>query len=61
MGLAQGSAFNLSGHNTGDILGDSWFACADPSASRFGDTLFTKAIVSVNTSFGPFARCVDTE
>ena len=54
-----GAEFNLSSHDTGDLLGDTWFACADPSATKFDDTLFTKSIVAVNTSFGPFARCTD--
>jgi hypothetical protein len=54
-----GGEFNLSSHDTGDLMGDAWFACADPSATKFGDTLFTKTIVAVNTSFGPFARCTD--
>eukprot|EP01047_Picozoa_sp_COSAG01_P019258 COSAG01_NODE_1066_length_11878_cov_244.494949_3_plen_154_part_00 len=53
------SSFNLSAHDTGDLVGDTWFACADPSAIKFNDTLFTKTLVAVNTSFGPFARCTD--
>ena len=51
--------FNLSSHDTGDLLGDTWFACADPSANKFGDSLFTKTVVAVNASFGGFARCTD--
>ena len=55
-----GPGFSLSSHNTGDLMGDTWFACRDPSASKFGDTLFTQSIVAVNASYGAYARCTDS-
>jgi len=59
--------FNVSDHDYGDIVGDTYFGCGQwcpscpPIAPTPGsNTLLTHLRIQVNTSWGPYARCLDS-
>mmetsp|Transcript_33961 Transcript_33961/g.89107 ORF Transcript_33961/g.89107 Transcript_33961/m.89107 type:complete len:254 (-) Transcript_33961:537-1298(-) len=57
-----GSALTFANHDMADALGDALFACADRfSLQKFGDKLLTRVTVTVDTRFGGYASCTDSE
>ena len=49
-------------HDVGDLLGDALFVCADNySVHHYSDAFFTELTVEVDTMFGGYASCTDTD
>ena len=49
-------------HNMGDLLGDALFVCADNySVHHYSDAFFTEIVVEVDTAWGGYASCTDTD
>ena len=49
-------------HDMGDALGEAVFVCADNySVHHYNDSLVTQVRIEVNSSYGPYSSCTDTE
>lgn len=49
-------------HDMGDLLGDALFVCADNfSVHHYSDAFFTEIVVEVDTAWGGYASCTDTD
>mmetsp|Transcript_140720 Transcript_140720/g.199420 ORF Transcript_140720/g.199420 Transcript_140720/m.199420 type:complete len:270 (-) Transcript_140720:12-821(-) len=58
----QGVPLAFANHDMADALGDALFACADRfSLQKFDDKLLTHVSIEVDTRYGGYASCSDTD